>query len=296
MRAGVNGGVIANLAASAGITLPVFVTNSLTVAGVVTPSLNITQVQQMLGNGTYINVHTTANPGGEIRGQIEPTVVANHFSVDEIDNEDHDGTRNFSENPATILPILMYQGPNNMYDGTVAMAVRQQPTLDNPGITYEGRSIYTTFGLEGMSNDFNATLGITPTTRSELLGAFLDWGWSQPATTVTISDTAVVSSTMYLFDASPAYGVQASSANAVAPAPVQYRWDFGDGSPYVTSATSQAGHTYQCGSQSVYDVRVEITDNFGNVVIGSKSVDIGTNCSTDAGPSDTLYLPIIANN
>lgn len=35
-----------------------------------TPKLSDQQVQQLLNNKWYINVHTRANPGGEIRGQV----------------------------------------------------------------------------------------------------------------------------------------------------------------------------------------------------------------------------------
>lgn len=295
---GVNGGVIANLGASAGITLPAYVTETWTVAGVVTPTLNMTEVQQMLGNGTYINVHTTDNAGGEVRGQIEPSPVANHFFVDEIDNRAHDGTQDpTGRDVVRSVPILKYQGQNNIYSGTVGMAHRQQPSLENPGITYDGRSIYTTFGLEGMGNNFNPTLGITPTTRSALLGTFLQWSWSEPPTTVEISDTVEVSSTLYLFDASAAYGVQASDTQSITGAPtptiVQYRWDFGDGSPYITSVTSQASHTYTCGDTNTYTVRVEVTDEYGNRAVGSTAVDASNNCQVDTGPTNSLYLPLI---
>ena len=111
---------------------------------------------------------------------------------------------------------------------------------------------------------------------------------------MAISDTASVSSTLYIFDASAAYGVQASNVSAVAPALVQYRWDFGDGSPYVIGATSQASHTYLCGDTNTHVVRVEITDNYGNVVIGSKTIDVSANCSTNAGPDTVLFLPLVA--
>ncbi len=291
---GVNGPVIVNLAATAGITLPIFVTDSLTVAGVVTPSLTITQVGQMLADGTYINVHTTVNPSGAIRAQIEPNFLGNQRFVDEIDNRFHEGNQDPTGMDALhSTPLLKYQGPYNLYDGTVAMGYRQQPSLESPGTIYSGRSVYATFGLEGMSNDFSATLDFTPTTRSELLGTFLGWAWSQPATTVAISDTALVSSTTYLFDATAAYGIQASSVSAVSPAPAQYRWDFGDGSSYIMSVTPQASHTYLCGEPNTHTVRVEITDTFGNVVIGSKTIDVSANCSTDAGPDSVLFLPII---
>lgn len=291
---GVNGPVIVDLAASAGVTLPTFVTDTLTVSGVLTPSLTMTQVQQMLADGTYINVHTTVNPSGEIRGQIEPGPLPNQRFVDEIDNEFHDGTQDPTGTDVLgSTPILKYQGPYNIYNGTVAIANRQQPSLENPGITYEGRTVYASFGLEGMSNAVSASLGFTPTTRSELLGTFLDWSWSEPPMTVTITDTTVTSSTIYIFDAGATYGEQMSREGALDPMPVQYRWDFGDGSPYVTSVTSAAGHTYGCTEPTTHTVRVEITDNYGNVAIGSQPIDVADNCSTATGPGSVIYMPII---
>ncbi len=291
---GVNGGVIVDLAATAGVTLPTYVTTSLTVAGVISPSLTMTEAQQLLDGDTYINVHTTANPAGEIRGQIEPQALANHRFVDEIDNRRHDGTQDpTGTDVLDSVPLLKYQGPFNKYDGTVTMGHRQQPSLENPGITYEGRSVYATFGLEGMNNSATATAGITPTTRSELLGLFLNWSWSQPPATVSISDTVAVSSTIYLFDVAASYAADAVVQGTTEPKPVQYRWDFGDGTAYVTSVTSQASHVYACGETSTYTVRAEVTDNYGNVAIGSKTIDVGENCSTNAGPATILYLPII---
>lgn len=45
------------------------VTGSFTTTG--HPTINITQLLALMDQGqTYINLHTTANPGGEIRGQI----------------------------------------------------------------------------------------------------------------------------------------------------------------------------------------------------------------------------------
>lgn len=35
-----------------------------------TPKLSDQQIQQLLNNKWYLNVHTQANPGGEIRGQV----------------------------------------------------------------------------------------------------------------------------------------------------------------------------------------------------------------------------------
>lgn len=55
---GVNGPIIVGLAPSG--------PNSMTGSGVLTPA----QVAALGSGGTYVNVHTAANPGGEIRGQV----------------------------------------------------------------------------------------------------------------------------------------------------------------------------------------------------------------------------------
>jgi len=219
--------------------------------------------------------------------------LANQPYVDEIDNAAHDGSQapNGDDN-AQSIPLLSYMGPNNVYHGTVAMGHRRQPSLEEPGITYAGRSVYATFGLEGMNNSFSAGLGFTPTTRSELLGAFLDWTWAPAPTTVQITNTVAVSSTLHQFSASAAYGLQGRSANTLFPRTVQYRWDFGDGSPYVISVGSQASHQYLCGADNQHTMRVEITDNYGNVIIGTKDVDVSKSCTTNVGPKNQLYLPV----
>lgn len=68
--AGVNGPVIRNLAAVAGLSLPWTITSTLQLSGLITPTLSATEIEQMVNHGLYINVHTTARPSGEIRGQI----------------------------------------------------------------------------------------------------------------------------------------------------------------------------------------------------------------------------------
>ncbi|MBX3002024.1 MAG: CHRD domain-containing protein [Caldilineaceae bacterium] len=68
--AGVNGGVIHWLYHSTGANA----TNQLPATGVIT--LTQPQILQLLDEGLYVNVHTTNNPGGEIRGQIEGAIPA----------------------------------------------------------------------------------------------------------------------------------------------------------------------------------------------------------------------------
>ena len=49
-------------------------------------------------------------------------------------------------------PLLRYSDGYALEDGGVAMAHRDQPSLERPGTSYKGRSIYTSFGLEGVNN------------------------------------------------------------------------------------------------------------------------------------------------
>jgi PKD repeat protein len=69
---------------------------------------------------------------------------------------------------------------------------------------------------------------------------------------------------------------------------ISYRWDFGDGSSFVgPSSSNMTGHHYGiCGT---YTVRVEATDSWGNVAIGSTQIQVTEGCEY------ILYLPIISN-
>lgn len=63
-KAGVNGGVIHHLYDATGAKAP----SSLPATGVITLTHN--QIQSLLQDGLYVNLHTSGNPAGEIRGQI----------------------------------------------------------------------------------------------------------------------------------------------------------------------------------------------------------------------------------
>ncbi len=168
--------------------------------------------------------------------------------------------------------LLQYPGPNNVEDGTVAMAHRDQPNLDNPGLAYLGRSIYTTFGLEGVNNGTGAS------SREDLLTALMNWAMDEP--TAAIMDvTPSNESDLTMFEAT-------LTSNITGTVGTTYRWDFGDGTAYSpTYKSNTAGHNYAiCG---IYTVRVEATDSLGNTAIGEQTVKV-TNCAT--WPT---YLPLV---
>jgi hypothetical protein len=226
----------------------------------------------MLNGGTYINVHTTRNPNGEIRGQITAPALRdgadNQLFIDEIRPKPPAtdiGDPNMPEELEPFVGLLRYPGPNNVEDGIVAVAHRDQPSLEAPGVAYLGRTIYTSFGLEGVNNVPGAT------SREELLQTFLDW--AKDTSTATISQTKVIStSQLMVFEATVTSPITGTAG-------LTYRWDFGDGSAFVGPfSTSQASHSYAfCG---VYRVRVEVTDSYGNRTIGELAVHVQSSCAT----------------
>jgi subtilisin family serine protease len=175
-------------------------------------------------------------------------------------------------------PLLRYPSPLAIEDGGVAMAHRDQPSLERPGISYLGRSIYTSFGLEGVNNGLEGR-----TSREELLGRFLEWGWDEPTASIAHTGSVDTSKLTY-FEASLASNIPGVEA-------VSYRWDFGDGSAFVGPfANNIVAHTYEdCG---IYTVRVEAVDTYGNVAIGSLDADV---CAPVV-PSYTIYLPLVISS
>ena len=64
----------------------------------------------------------------------------------------------------------------------------------------------------------------------------------------------------------------ASAASSVGAAITKYRWDFGDGSGYVTTAGPSAKHKYQ--HRGTYEVRIEATDSLGHTSVGHAVVAV----------------------
>lgn len=246
---------------------PQYVTDTFNLEGALV--IDSAHVPALLGDALYVNVHTTERPAGAIRGQIvvEPANdgANNQTFIDELDPQPNHSPDPIPEEMYPYASLLKYPGPYNTEDGVVAMAHRQQPTLENPGITYLGRSIFTSFGLEGVNDTPSST------SRAELLDTFMDWAMDEP--TVAISD---VTSSEYGSDTSYTVLEVDLSSNITGTEGVSYRWDFGDGSGYEGPFSSNtASHEYDaCGTHTV---RVEATDSWGNVAYGEKEITV-VNC------------------
>jgi hypothetical protein len=245
------------------------------VTGEMTPTLPIiaSSTAPKAFQGVALDVSLTGDGAG------------NQFYIDEIAPRPNSNANDPTSALPYYVPLLKYPGANNEQDGIVAMAHRDQPRLERPGVSYYGRSIYTTFGLEGVNG---------ATARRDLLKKLLEWAWDEAS--VVIADTTPItnSSKMVIFEATVTSMVGGGTGtgtlpigSGTIPSGVSYRWDFGDGTGYTApTASNVASHNYQyCGK---YVVRVEAVDSFGNHAIGSLNADI-----TDLCAFHLLYLPLV---
>jgi subtilisin family serine protease len=276
--AGVNGPMLFDIFTPV-FTMPVYVTDTLSWDGFVT--LTADEEAALMSGGLYVNVLTEDHPGGEVRAQVEVGLsgdgAGNQYYIDEIANQPAYGV--FGDTPSApyvYRPLLRYPSQYDLEDGNVSMSHRDQPTLERPGISYLGRTIYTSFGLEGVNSNF---VGFS--TRADVLGTFLNWALDEPTVSLAVSGVVTTTNQTY-FEATLSSEIPSVEG-------ISYRWDFGDGTAYVGPHTlNQAMHTYaQCG---MYTVRVEVMDSYGNLAIGSLAADINV-CS-----QHVVYLPMISKD
>ncbi len=203
----------------------------------------------------------TDNPNGD--------GAQNQYYVDEITaliEDENDPTAA----DINYVSVLHHLDPTNVEAGVVARVHREQPTLEKPGVAYVGKSLYTTFGLEGVNNPNPGSL-VPASTREEFLQRAFDWAMDEPQVSVVGAGSADATFTATL------------TSNISGVTGVSYRWDFGDGSPYQVTSSNVVTHTYQSGDSIGFTVRVEALDSLGNRTIG---VRVG----------HSVYLPIVAKN
>jgi subtilisin family serine protease len=245
---------------------PQYVTDTFTFEGTVV--IDEADEAALLSGDLYVNVHSTARPAGAVRGQVLLAATNdganNQFFIDELE-----ARPNAAPNPVRgqVYPyqsLLYYPDPGVVQEGAVAIAHRDQPSLERPGTSFFGRTIFTGFGLEGV-NDTGMT-----TSRAQLLQHFLDWAMDEPQVSITdvTGDYATTTSQTVLS--------ATFTSNISGTTGVSYRWDFGDGSDFTLPYSSNVvSHDYDsCGP---FTVRVEAVDSWGNHAIGSEEITV-VNC------------------
>lgn len=178
-------------------------------------------------------------------------------------------------------PIFQAISEGAEEDGYVGLTRASEPTLEEPTTIFDGRTAYLSFGFEGVNNPVAGSLEMV-TSREDLMGHLLTFLWAQP--TVELADVTVSEPTTVTLVADAGF-VDTSAFHTADIA--GYRWDFGDGSPFMVTAIPTATHAY--AAADVYTARVEVTDAYGHMALGQSTVTV-------EGGMFYIYLPIITRN
>jgi len=163
-------------------------------------------------------------------------------------------------------------------EGYVGLARVAEETLEEPTKLFEGRTVYLSFGFEGINNPSETRP--TVDSREDVLAELLTFLFTEPTVSLPDSmDLAVGREMTFVAEAGWVLTGPYHTADIV-----QYRWDFGDGSPFRTTAVPTISHIYD--EPGTYTLRVEVTDEFGHKGLDESSV----------GADVTLYMPFVAKN
>lgn len=157
----------------------------------------------------------------------------------------------------TTRAFFVPNGVETSAGSAVAFGRASQPTLETSRPEYRYRSVSLGFGLEGVNSDSGFA------TRREVARRIL--AWLLDRVTLEVVPDGVISQQDAAFTARPTSSVGAGF--------VQFRWDFGDGSPIATTRTPVVRHRYP--PHGTYLLRVEATDSLGHRSIVTTRVGRG---------------------
>jgi uncharacterized repeat protein (TIGR01451 family) len=180
--------------------------------------------------------------------------AANQYYVDEVELAPFGDT----SAPETIKPILAAIDGAAQMEGYVASSRADGPTLEQPVMDFDYRTIYLSFGFEGINNDTGFT------TREELMGGLLNW----------LTDEVEVSLAPAEGRVNEVITLDATFASSVGAEAVQYRWDFGDGSDIAVSSSPSVIHVYE--TEGTYYAQVEVTDSYGHTAVSEQAMVVVT--------------------
>ena len=135
----------------------------------------------------------------------------------------------------------------------ISFSRSSEPSLEEERQEYLYRAISMGFGLEGVASGATAT---------QLGDKAMDWLLDSVSVSV---DKSIGRGKRVTFTATPTSSVGASFT--------KFRWDFDDGSGFVTTTGPTVQHKYR--RSRTYEVRVEATDSLGHTAIGSVLVRLG---------------------
>lgn len=154
----------------------------------------------------------------------------------------------------TASPILMALNAEPVGAGAVGIKAFSDPTLD-ASPAYAARTVWLGFGLENINNDTGFA------SRSDLLGRILAWLGDDISATLSAATAPAGEPSTFSVAALPTEAL-----------PRGYRWDFGDGSPYLTTGRATVSHTFSRGG--AFTVRVEVHDSLQHSTVVSEVVTI----------------------
>jgi subtilisin family serine protease len=196
--------------------------------------------------GTGPAPQPTANGLGPFGGM---TLGINQSSIDAFTPSPNTDTYNA---PHTTLPFFRQIGGTAPAGSAISHGRTSEPSLEEERQEYLYRVLSMGFGLEGLT---------TGTPVAQLGDRAMDWLLDKVSVGLS---TSVRNGKRVTLTADPVSSVNAGF--------IRYRWDFGDGTPFVTTTDSSVQHKYQ--HRGNYDVRVEVTDELGHRAIGHDVADV----------------------
>ena len=163
----------------------------------------------------------------------------------------------------TMTPFFRQIGGTAAAGSAISFGRSAEPSLEEERVEYRYRSASMGFGLEGL----NSTTGFT--SRSQVAARTLAWLLDR------ISFGAVDVTTQEAKKAakgSKKVRLSTSASSSSGSQIVRYRWAFGDGSPYASTAAATVDHKYK--KWGTYEVRVEATDALGHRAIKHQTIEI----------------------
>jgi len=207
--------------------------------------------------------------------------ASNQTSIDEIapggvaDGSDLD----------LVQPLLVAVDGQPLANGYVAVAKSDEPILEKESASIPYRSVYYSFGFEGINNTS------TTTTRIDFLASTLDWLLDEVSVDL---DQGIISSRNEL-----TY-ISCSAVSSVGAEILSYRWDLGEGQT-VTSDEPTIAHCFS--SRGQHAIAVEATDSLGHKAVAQSTVTIvkgGSSTLAVSSPSvfraEELSYTVVARN